>query len=512
VNLARLIVCLAAVLPYLSTLNDYFVQDDFGVVWLLSRKPWSYFPRWFVTTWMDDIWGFTLDEIRPFPAVTYQIGALWGAASPVVNHAMNVALHAGNGLLVLSIARSAAGLGCLASTFAAVLFVLLPTQAESVAWITGRVDSLPAFVYLGAFLLYTRWRQLDDARLYWASVAVFFVALFTKQTTIVLGPVLVLYDAVVGGRSVRPSWAWLRPYLPFAALTIAYLALRYVLLGEVARESQLSLSGLEYFGTLVIRHLGRMVFGDLAYATPVLLALAGLLVAALLWAAPRRTLFFGLIWWAFSIAPVVVAGYESPRHIYVASMAWAIVLALAVDRVPRRGWAGTVSALAAALVIAVYASQLAGVVSDWEARAFVSRKAVADLEREVLAAPPGALVVAVAPAASWEWALPFVLRPPFASGAVEGRALVVTPRLLHCCRAQWEAFTRETLRVWLAREDRPPAVALRWDARTGALFRLTEREEPYLRPLLAVLVDTDSAASLDRAILSLADRLPSSGR
>ena len=61
------------------TITNYFVQDDFGVVALLSQKPASYFPRWFVSTWMDDIWGFTPDEIRPFPAVTYQLAALWGA-------------------------------------------------------------------------------------------------------------------------------------------------------------------------------------------------------------------------------------------------------------------------------------------------------------------------------------------------------------------------------------------------------------------------------------------------
>ena len=107
---ARALVCLAAVLPYLPALNDYFVQDDFGVVWLLSAKPWSAFPGWFTTTWMDDIWGYTPDEIRPFPAVTYQIAAVWGPGSPVPNHAINVALHAVNGLLVLAMARTAAGL------------------------------------------------------------------------------------------------------------------------------------------------------------------------------------------------------------------------------------------------------------------------------------------------------------------------------------------------------------------------------------------------------------------
>jgi hypothetical protein len=164
------------------------------------------------------------------------------------------------------------------------------------------------------------------------------------------------------------------------------------------------------------------------------------------------------------------------------------------------------------VVLAGYGVQLARVVDEWNTHALVSRKAVVDLEREVRAAPPGALIVAVAPRRSWEWALPFVLRPPFVAGDLENRAMVVTPHLLYCCRGQWELFTRDTLRRWLARGDRPPAIALRWDARSGALFRLTEREEPYLRPLVAVLAETDSAASLDRAILNLADRLPSAGR
>ena len=103
--LAMLAICLAAALPYLSTIDNYFAQDDFGVVQLLAGKPASYFPRWFTTTWMDDIWGFIPDEIRPFPAVTYQFTALWGAASPVANHVVNIAFHVANGLLVFAVAR-----------------------------------------------------------------------------------------------------------------------------------------------------------------------------------------------------------------------------------------------------------------------------------------------------------------------------------------------------------------------------------------------------------------------
>ena len=238
-RLVFLLVVLAAAVPYLPTIDDYFAQDDFGVVWLLSTKPAGYFPRWFVSPWMDDIWGYMPDEIRPFPAVTYQVAALWGAASPVANHVINIAFHAVNALLVLGVAETAAGLSLGPAAFAAVVFAVLPMQTESVAWITGRVDSMPACFYLASFLLYGRWRARPHTSIYVWSVVAYFVALFTKQNTVTLPAALILYDVMVARRPVRPSWSWLRPYVPFVLLTFGYLALRYVLFGEVAREGTL---------------------------------------------------------------------------------------------------------------------------------------------------------------------------------------------------------------------------------------------------------------------------------
>lgn len=144
--LGVLAICLAASLPYLSSTSNYFVNDDFGVVQLLSQKPPLYFPRWFLTSWMDDIWGATQDEVRPFPAVTYQLAAAWGATSTLANHVTNIAFHTANALLVLAIARAVAGVSFIAATFAALVFATLPLHAESVAWITGRVDTIPALL------------------------------------------------------------------------------------------------------------------------------------------------------------------------------------------------------------------------------------------------------------------------------------------------------------------------------------------------------------------------------
>jgi hypothetical protein len=103
--------------------------------------------------------------------------------------------------------------------------------------------------------------------------------------------------------------------------------------------------------------------------------------------------------------------------------------------------------------------------------------------------------------------MPFITRAPFVDPAVERRVTVVTPWRLHCCRSDWDARTRATLRDWLARGG-GPIVVLRWDAESGTRFRLTTEEEPYLRPLLDVLLDTDSYVSLDRGILTLLDRVP----
>ena len=260
---AVLAICLAASLPYASTINNYFVNDDFGVVQLLTQKPLLYFPKWFVTSWMDNIWGATQDEIRPFPAVTYQLAGLWGATSPVANHAANIAFHAASALLVLAVARIAARLSLLASTYAALVFAILPLHAESVVWITGRVDTIPAVFFLGSFLAYAYWRQrgMKSTRVYLCSLALFFCALFSKQNTIVMVATLMLYDRVAERRPIRASWAWLAPYVPFALLTIAYLLLRYALFGEVAREGHLTADGLGVSRIFVGKHFQRMFFG-----------------------------------------------------------------------------------------------------------------------------------------------------------------------------------------------------------------------------------------------------------
>jgi hypothetical protein len=519
---AVLAICLAASLPYVSSAGNYFVNDDFGVVQLLSQKPPLYFPRWFVTSWMDDIWGATQDEIRPFPAVTYQLAAIWGATSPLANHVMNIAFHAANALLVLAIARAVAGLSFLASTYAALAFAILPLHAESVAWITGRVDTIPALFFLGSFLAYACWRRGDgkSTRLYLCSIVLFFCALFSKQNTIVMVAALFLYDLVAERRPVRASWSWLAPYVPFVALTVAYLLLRYVLFGEVAREGQLTADGLGASRIFVGKHFQRMFAGGEVSRWPggyigalILPAGAWFLMrssgAANLRHGPAMVLYFGPCWWFLCLAPLVVVGYESTRHVYLASVGWAIILGLVFHAFWHRRHAAFryATLVASAGLFVFYTVRLQAEVAEWNVRARVSQKVVADLEREALSTPEGSLLIVGAPPRSWEWSLPFAAQPPFTRTDLTERVSIVSPVLLDCCRQHWLERTRRIVQTWSQRTS-APSVALRWDARTGAYSRLTDHEDPALRSQVMALLEADTSQALDRAMLTILRRVP----
>jgi hypothetical protein len=107
------------------------------------------------------------------------------------------------------------------------------------------------------------------------------------------------------------------------------------------------------------------------------------------------------------------------------------------------------------------------------------------------------------PISSWEWASPFMAQPPYTRTDLTARVRIITPWRLHCCRAQWLDYTRDTLRQWSASPSPTPVVALFFDARTGGMSRLTDQDEPALRSIVPVLMEIDSVDAMDRAILGL---------
>jgi len=514
-TLAAAVVVAVAFIFYAPTIHDYFTQDDFGVVGLFSQRSLANFPRWFVSPWTEDIWGYVPDEIRPFPAASYVMTAWFGAAAPEPNHLLNIAMHAANGVLVMWIAEAAAGLSLVPAAFAGVVFVLLPIQAESVAWVTGRVDSLPTFFYFASFLLYVR---SDDApgsvRLqadYWWSVALFFAALFSKQNTITMAPALMVFDWLVARRRIELSWRWLRPYVPYVLLTIGFLALRYALFHEVAREGILNAQRVREFLSDSSRHLVRLVAGgpgvrhwmwkDTAWIA---------LPAAVIAFRPgrwRTAIYFAVVWMVLGMAPILMSGYYSPRHMYLASLGWALTLAITIEaayELNKHRLMRVAAAVAATVVAVTYAIQLHGVVGEWNRFAAISHAAVTQIEREAASDPAGTLIIAGVPRLSWAFSVPYSVRPPFTPTDVTTRVSVISDSSDHCCNAiLWEEYTRTRLREWHGRSDRPPVVALFWNPQTQRMTRVSDADDPQLRTLAGLLLEAKNREALDGILRGL---------
>jgi len=159
---------------------------------------------------------------------------------------------------------------------------------------------------------------------------------------------------------------------------------------------------------------------------------------------------------------------------------------------------------AAGALVLIYAMQLHGIVRDWSGYAAISRAAVQQLGREAETYPAGTLVIAGVPRSSWAFAVPHSVRAPFVPNEVSKRLLIISDSYDHCCDApQWERYTREALHRWHEEAGRPGVIALYWDARTGRMSRTSDRDDPQLRTLASLLIETRDRASLDSQIQGL---------
>jgi hypothetical protein len=63
--------------------------------------------------------------------------------------------------------------------------------------------------------------------------------------------------------------------------------------------------------------------------------------------------------------------------------------------------------------------------------------------------------------------------------------------------------------ILLARADQPPILALYWEPKTGALSRLSDVDDPQVRTLMKLLLDTAGQEALDANITRVLTELVS---
>jgi tetratricopeptide (TPR) repeat protein len=295
-------------------------------------------------------------------AVDYSIWELWAPGY----HAVNLALHIANTLIVFFLIRQLTG-SAPAACVAAILFGIHPLHVESVAWVTERKDVLSTFFFLLALVCYVHYAKGGRAGFYILSILIFICALLSKPMAVTLAVIIVIVD-----------WYYSRPFsarlivekIPFFLLSLA-AGISTLLLQRGGASEPNSLENLLLGSRNLFFYLYKTVLPirlvvfypppeDVSFSEPVYLAaLAGFAVAVALVAFSlklSRRLFLGLSFFLITLLPVlqfVRAGTQvaADRFVYIPSVGLFMLAGLAFDKSLRGG--KLARAVGAGLVVGV---------------------------------------------------------------------------------------------------------------------------------------------------------------
>jgi len=233
---------------------------------------------------------------------------------------------------------------------AALLYIVHPIQTETVAYISGRPDSLAAFFMLTGFISYLKQQASGRVSLIFLSIFLYLLALLSRENSIVLPGLLLLYH-ISFRRKVRFSG-----FLPLAVMAAGYVILRSILMDKAVIPTTL-LERLPGFFAALTGYL-RLIFlpvnlhqeyGFLLFSADNILVLIGLLITTIVVILAIRSrvkrmggiLFFSIFWFFIAISPVSgiypIKAYIAEHWLYLPSIGIFTILASGYAFLLRRG-------------------------------------------------------------------------------------------------------------------------------------------------------------------------------
>ena len=348
------LVVLMVAAAYFNALQAGFQFDDWDVI---VRDPR-----------VQDLrsWWASMPGMRPLLKLSYALNHVSGAGV-VGFHAVNVVVHAANGMLIMALMRRFARETGRSPEVAdwlglatALVFVLHPVQTEAVTYASGRSTSLSALFALTSVLLWVQWRSSPETRRWRPALSLvsMVAAVATKETMVVVPAVLLLWEVA----DTRRPFAWREAlrrtglhWLLLAALLAALLALpRYREFLDTSLATR-SIPANLFAQLEALRYLVGQLFDiDGMNADPGLLVssavgpvdiltLLALIVAAGLSLANLRRAplpAFAVLWFLLWLAPTnsLLARLDlvNDRQLYVALAGPALLLAAAIQRLAVR--------------------------------------------------------------------------------------------------------------------------------------------------------------------------------
>ena len=256
----------------------------FLLILILSATYFSYQPALDAkfTNWDDDkyvtenqaIRNLSADHVKklltnsfegnyhPLTMLSFAFNYSLGKLDPRGYHRLNVFLHLLNTGLVCWLILLLIGDFRMAAIVSA-LFGIHTMHVESVAWVSERKDLLYAFFFLISLICYIQYLKKKNWFLYFASLALFALSLFSKGMAVSLAFSLFIVD-FYSGRKLRDKNAILDkiPYL-LLALVFGFLALKAQRVQALALANEMSypfLQRIAFAGYGFIHYLGKLVY------------------------------------------------------------------------------------------------------------------------------------------------------------------------------------------------------------------------------------------------------------
>jgi len=317
-----LVVVIAAILPYVPSLDGEFVLDDHE---LIVDNPivhsLSSLPRAFTTHYLIG-WADTESQYyRPLTTVSFQINYALSGPDPAAFRFTNLILHVIASVLVSLITFRLVG-SILAAGVAGIAFGVQPSHAESVAWISGRTDLLAAVFALATVLIFLaglNCKQGFSWLLGLTCSALALCAMLAKESTLILPGLFLINVWAFGSKLPRKTVVgW---FFIVVSSAIIYFLLRKEVLGTLVsgiepgyllkeRMLRLGIVYSTYLWMLFVPHNCRFFYGHVTKNmtfTPIHLVLLGVpiaLTAIAMWSRKRTPVAaFSLGWILLALAP-----------------------------------------------------------------------------------------------------------------------------------------------------------------------------------------------------------------
>jgi tetratricopeptide (TPR) repeat protein len=231
--LLPLAIAVATCAVYANTLRFDFVYDDYAqIVETKQLNSWHMIPHYFT----GHVWQWK----SPNAAGPYYrpVFLLWLLLNQTLFetvapwwHLTSVLTHVATTLLLFFFAARLTG-SRFAAGIAALFFGLHPAHVEDVDWVSSVTEPLMAVCVLGSLLCYLRRSRA-------ASLVLFTIGLFEKETALAVPPLIFAWEWLVGQRDDRSGWAQrlrasLAAALPYLAITIVYLGIRLQVLHQLS--------------------------------------------------------------------------------------------------------------------------------------------------------------------------------------------------------------------------------------------------------------------------------------